>query len=140
MVESKLMEDIKAILAANIVGTLATVNEDGSPWATPLHIFTDDVALYWFSADTHQHSLNIERDGRVSVGLFSKDDGTKGAYISGIATKLDETETAKAQQIVIDLFGKIPPVFENTSGYRLPLGEINRGKSSEKRWYFYTSK
>ena len=140
MVGSKTMEEVKAILSANIIGTLATINEDGSPWATPLHIFTDDEALYWFSADTHQHSQNIERDGLVSLALFSKDDGSKGAYISGVATKLDIAETAEAQHIVIDLFGKIPPVFENTSGYRLPLGEINRGKSSEKRWYFYTAK
>ena len=134
------MENIKTILAENIVGTLATIDADGSPWATALHIFTDDEALYWFSADTHQHSQNIDRDGRVSVALFSKEDGSKGAYISGVATKLNEAETTKAQQIVIDLFGKIPPVFENTSGYRLPLGENNSSKSSENRWYFYTAK
>lgn len=134
------MQNIKEILAVNIVGTLATVNQDSSPWATPLHIFTDDEALYWFSADTHQHSQNIERDGHVSLALFTKEDGSKGAYISGTATKLNADETAKAQQIVIDLFGKVPPVFENTSGYRLPIGEINSSKSSEKRWYFYTAK
>lgn len=134
------MESIKTILAGNIIGTLATLNEDGSPWATPLHIFADDEALYWFSAETHQHSQNIERDGRASVALFSKEEGTKGAYISGVATKLNDAETTKAQQIVIDLFGKIPPVFENTSGYRLPIGEINSSKSSENRWYFYTAK
>lgn len=134
------MENIKTVLTENLIGTLATLNEDGSPWATPLHIFADDKALYWFSAETHQHSQNIERDGRASIALFSKEDGTKGAYISGTATKLDAAQTAEAQQIVIDLFGKIPAVFENTSGYRLPIGEINSSKSSEKRWYFYTPK
>jgi len=64
------MEEIKAILSDNLIGTLATLNEDGSPWATPLHVFADDEALYWFSKDTHQHSLNIERDPRVAVTVW----------------------------------------------------------------------
>lgn len=132
------MEDIKSILTDNLIGTIATLNEDGSPWATAVHIFADNDALYWFSKDTHQHSVNIERDARVSVSLWSKQEGTKGAYISGSATKLSVDETAKAFDIVVATVGGIPPVFENTSAYRLPVGPLDSSKSSEKRWYFYT--
>jgi nitroimidazol reductase NimA-like FMN-containing flavoprotein (pyridoxamine 5'-phosphate oxidase superfamily) len=132
------MENIKAILQANLVGTLATLNEDGSPWATPVHVFADDEALYWFSQAGHQHSQNIERDGRVSLALWGRVDGTKGAYISGTAAKLNDEETAAAQEKLVGNSGGNPAVFENTSGYRLPVGQINSGKSSEKRWYFYS--
>ncbi len=132
------MENIKAILGENLIGTLATLNEDGSPWATPVHIFADDEALYWFSKDEQQHSLNIRNDARVSVALWSQVEGTKGAYISGRATKLDAEKLPAALDIVVSAVGKIPPVFENTSAYRLPIGQINGSKSSEKRWYFYT--
>ena len=132
------MEAIKKILDENLIGTLATLNEDGSPWATPVHIFADDEALYWFSKDEQQHSINISNDPRVSVALWSQTEGTKGAYISGIATKLEADETPAALDIVVSTVGKIPPVFENTSAYRLPIGQINSSKSSENRWYFYT--
>lgn len=132
------MEPIRAVLGENIVGTLATINEDGSPWATPLHIFADDEAVYWFSQATHQHSRNIERDARVSVSLWSRSEGTKGVYISGSATKLSDKESLEIAHKLAAKDGKILPVFENTSSYRLEIGQINRGKSSEKRWYFYT--
>jgi len=132
------MEDIKTILSDNLIGTVATLNEDGSPWATPVHIFADDEALYWFSKDQHQHSRNIERDPRVSVALWSQSGGTKGAYISGAATKLSADALPEALEVVVSAVGKVPPVFENTSGYRLPIGQGNTSKSSENRWYFYT--
>lgn len=129
---------IRVILAENLIGTLATLNDDGSPWATPLHVFADDKAVYWFSKDTHQHSRNIEGDARVSLSLWSRAEGTKGVYISGNAVKLDDAETAKILHDLAAKDGKIPPVFENTSAYRLQIGQINSSKSSEKRWYFYT--
>lgn len=132
------MNEINTILEGNIIGTLATINIDGSPWATPLHVFADDTAVYWFSKDTHQHSTNIANDPRVSVAIWSKNDATKGGYISGEATKLSAEETPAILDIVVSTVGKIPPVFENTSAYRLPIGQINSDKSSENRWYFYT--
>ncbi len=132
------MENIKEILKANLVGTLATINKDGSPWATPVHIFAHDNFVYWFSKDTHRHSQNIIRDSRVSVSLWSNNNGTKGAYVTGSAVKLDAAETQKALEIVIATVGMVPPVFENTSGYRVEIGPLNTSKSSENRWYFYT--
>lgn len=132
------MNEIKSILSDNLIGTLATINEDGSPWASPLHIFADDSALYWFSKDTHQHSENIALDDRVSVALWSETGVTRGAYVSGRAVKLNATETPAVLDIVVSTVGTIPPVFENTSAYRLPIGPVNLSKSSENRWYFYT--
>ena len=134
------MEGIDVILASNMIGTLATLNDDGSPWATPLHVIAHDGFVYWFSKDTHQHSQNILRDPRVSVSLWAKDEGTKGAYISGVAERLEGEKAEQAFAVVKEKFGSLPPVFENTSPYRVAIGEINRGKSSENRWYFYTEK
>lgn len=132
------MDEVKAILKANRIGTLATLNGDGSPWATPVHIFADGSYVYWFSKDTHQHSLNITLDPRVSLALWSNSEGTKGAYLSGLAEKLNEKGTQKAFDIVVKEIGIVPNVFENTSAYRLKIGQSDTSKTSENRWYFYS--
>lgn len=132
--------DAQLILQENILGTIATLNEDGSPWASPVHVFSDEKAVYWFSPETAQHSINVEKNPRVSLTLFSPDtsNGTKSVYINGTVTKLDVDETTKAKQLMVLKIGKIPTFFEQTTAYRLPIGEINRGKSYGNCWYFYT--
>ncbi len=132
------MDALKYILAVNPIGTLATINPNGSPWATPVHIFSDNEAVYWFSKDTHQHSLNVEKNPQVSVAVWSKTDRTKGGYISGNAEKLSSDETASALEIVKKTLGHIPPYFEGTYAYKLPIGQIDPKKSSPNRWYFYS--
>lgn len=132
------MENIKTILEVNLVGTLATLNEDGSPWATPVHVIAGDNELYWYSKDSHQHSQNILRDPRVSLALWGRTEGTKGAYIQGTAVRLEGDVAEQAFARIRKPDGTLPGVFENTSPYLLPVGTINRDKSSENRWYFYS--
>ena len=133
-------EQVKDIFSNNIVGTVATINEDGSPWVSPVHIVADDEAVYWFSKETAQHSLNVARDPLVSLTLFSTDlsKGPKGVYINGAATKLGVDETTEARKLLEAKIGFLPPNFVDATGYRLKIGEINRGKSTGNCWYFYT--
>lgn len=133
-------DDARAILNENILGNVATVNEDGSPWASPIHVFSDEEAVYWFSYEDKQHSLNVERDPRVSLTLFSPDEsrGPKGIYINGIVTKLDDEATTQARQLMVAKIGKIPTYFEQATGYKLPIGTFNSSKSTGNCWYFYT--
>lgn len=132
------MDALKNILNGNRIGTIASINSNGSPWATPVHIFVDDDSLYWLSKETHQHSQNVERDSRVSVSIWAKNDGTKGGYISGLVAKLSAEETVSALEIVKKTLGHIPPYFEGTYAYKLPIGQIDPEKSSPNRWYFYS--
>jgi nitroimidazol reductase NimA-like FMN-containing flavoprotein (pyridoxamine 5'-phosphate oxidase superfamily) len=134
------MENIQQILTDNLVGAIATINEDGSPWVTPVHIVSDEEAVYWFSMEDKQHSLNVARDPRVSLTLFSSDlsRGPKGVYINGSADKLDVDETTEAKKLLEVKIGFIPPNFVEATAYRLKIGELNRGKSTGNCWYFYT--
>ncbi len=133
-------ESIQDIFANNIIGSLATVNEDGSPWVTPVHVFADSEAVYWFSKETPQHSQNVARDPRVSVTLFSTDlsAGPKGVFIQGPAAVLDVDATTKAKQLVEAKLGKIPQNFVDATAYRLEFGSFNSSKSSGNCWYFYS--
>lgn len=132
--------EAREILNSNLFGTVATVNEDGSPWNSPIHVFSDEQAVYWFSSEERQHSLNVARDPRVSLTLFSTDlsQGPKGVYINGPATKLDVDATTEAKKLIEAKIGKVPPVFETAAAYRLPIGQINSGKSVGNCWYFYS--
>ena len=133
-------DEARTILSENILGTVATSNEDGSPWATPVHVFSDDEAVYWFSFEDKQHSINIELDPRVSLVLFSPDlsRGPKGVYINGPATKLDAELTTVAKQLMVAKLGTIPPHFEAATGYRLEIGQLNSSKTAGNCWYFYS--
>ena len=130
----------KQILGDNVVGSIATINSDGSPWVTPVHIFSDEAAVYWFSMEDKQHSVNIERDPRVSLTLFSPDAtrGTKGVYINGHAERLDPEATASAKQLMAAKIGLIIPPLKEATGYKLPIGQFNETKSTGNCWYFYS--
>jgi nitroimidazol reductase NimA-like FMN-containing flavoprotein (pyridoxamine 5'-phosphate oxidase superfamily) len=137
---NEMTDDARAILNDNLIGAVATINEDGSPWISPLHIFSDEEAVYWFSYEDKQHSLNIERDPRVSLSLSSADlsQGPRGVYINGKASKLDVEETTEAKKLIEAKIGKMIPVFEKATAYRLPIGQFNSGKSTGNCWYFYS--
>lgn len=132
--------EARAILDETVLGTLATVNEDGSPWATPVHVFADEEAVYWFSNLDKQHSLNVTHEPRVSVAVFSPDEsnGPKGVYFNGSVRVLGQAEVDYAKQLVQARLGKIPAVFENAAAYRLQIGALNSSKSAGNCWYFYS--
>lgn len=133
-------DDAQTIFDENILGTLATINEDGSPWATPLHILTDKEAVYWFSHESTVHSANIARDARASLALFSPDEskGPKGVYINGRVEMLDGEDRAVAHALFEQRLGAVPAFFETARAYRLPLGTFDPSKSKRNCWYFYT--
>ena len=133
-------DEARAILDDNLIGSIATINEDGSPWVSPVHIVADDEAVYWFSKETVQHSQNVARDHRVSLTLFSTElsRGPKGIYVQGEVEKLDVDATTEARKLLEAKIGFLPPNFLEATGYRLKIGEFNRGKSTGNCWYFYT--
>ncbi len=135
-------DEARDILQNNVLGSVATINEDGSPWSTPVHVFYDEAtqAVYWFSHETTQHSQNVARDARVSLTLFSPDEskGPKGVYINGQVEKLDVDNTTVAKDVVRARLTTVPPVFETATAYKLKIGEFNSSKSTRNCWYFYT--
>ncbi len=133
-------EQARGIFDENIIGVIATVNEDGSPWATPVHMAADDKYVYWFSKTTRVHSQNIARDGKVSLSLFSPDDskGPKGVYINGRAERLTGEQDQLAREVFTGRTGAPVEVLTREAAYRLPLGSYDEEKSTGNCWYFYS--
>ncbi len=131
--------DMLPITETVLVGSLATVNDDGSPWSTPLHMaFTDEQVIWLSPADT-QHSRNIERDPRVSIALWSKDElpNVKGIYVQTTAERVNGVaEVAARQRYAARLGGNIPERFADAETYVAPLGDINTTKTRGGRLYF----
>lgn len=130
--------DILPIINSVQVGSLATINEDGSPWSTPLHFAIDEDRVVWLSADNMQHSTNIERDPRVSIVIWSDTEveNVKGLYIQSKASKVTGIDEVAARQLYAARFGGIPEKFVPASTYVAPLGDINTTKTRGGRLYF----
>jgi general stress protein 26 len=60
MSESDLAAMAKRLLDSNRYMTIATVGDDGHPWATPVHFSPDRYRhMFWISDPEAQHSRNI---------------------------------------------------------------------------------
>lgn len=85
----ELLHDIRHV-------AIATVNEDDSPHNSPVFAGADgSLNIYWLSCHDSQHSLNIDRDGKVFIVMFDSTGDGGGLYIQAIARKLvgDEITT-----------------------------------------------
>lgn len=70
---------------------VATVNEDGSPHASPvLFVFDDRLHGFWASSLAALHSQNIARDPRVFLCVFDSLNGHSGLFLSGTAVALTD--------------------------------------------------
>ena len=134
------MNQVNELFAENILATLATVNADGTPWSTPLHVASDGEYIYWFSKESTVHSQNITRNPRVSLTLFSPDEsrGPKGVYVNGQVELLSGDSEQAAREIIGMRLGGFPPAFAAAKAYRLPIGVYNAEKSTGNCWYFYS--
>lgn len=77
--------------------TLATADENGNPWCSPLNVGYDErLTFYWKSPLDCQHSQNIRSNSRVFFVLFDSRvpvDTGFGIYFNGRAYQLDDDES-----------------------------------------------
>ncbi|MEV0286050.1 pyridoxamine 5'-phosphate oxidase family protein [Kribbella sp. NPDC050820] len=71
MAQEILDQRATAVIEANKYMTLATVDGDGLPWATPVYFTPDGHAdFYWVSSPEAAHSVNLTRTPDVSIAIF----------------------------------------------------------------------
>jgi uncharacterized protein YhbP (UPF0306 family) len=62
---------IRAFLATQSTLALATADAEGNPQVAPLFYWSDDdLNLYWLSAETSRHSLNLARHALVAATIY----------------------------------------------------------------------
>ena len=133
---------VETIFSEYYIGALATINEDGSPRSTPLHVVSDGEYAYWLSKPDKVHSQNIDRDNRVSLSLASSgtSKGLRGVYLNGRAEHLPKQDQDAVYQLLRKRLGedKMPPKMEEADAYRLKIGVCDEQKSTFNCWYFYS--
>lgn len=90
----------RSIVDGNKYMTLATADEDGSPWASPLFFTPVGYGeLYWVSSPAARHSRNLAERGSVAIVVFDSHSriGEAGAvYMRGEAAEVPEAEIEAA--------------------------------------------
>ena len=67
------MEDIERLFERAKVGTLATVNSDGTPYITPIHFVRKDGAVYFHGLPAGQKIANLKANPEVCFNVYEMD-------------------------------------------------------------------
>jgi nitroimidazol reductase NimA-like FMN-containing flavoprotein (pyridoxamine 5'-phosphate oxidase superfamily) len=88
------------ILTSNLYATIATVDDMGNPWNTPVfYAVDDDSNIYWSSHPESVHSLNIERNHKVFIVVYNSKAGEGegvGVYIQASADIVEDHEAIRS--------------------------------------------
>jgi uncharacterized protein YhbP (UPF0306 family) len=136
-------EITKAILDKNEVGVLSTLDENGAPWATPVHMASDDSRIYWVSNSETNHSRNIARDSRVFITVFNplqqgELPGQKGAlYCATNASELTGEQEVAARKAYYEKYpDRNTERFQEWSIYGASVGQLNEEKTKGPLVYY----
>lgn len=118
---------LKTLKSIRLV-TLATINEDGSPRATPLLADYAGGRINWRSSEEAVHSRNIARDPRVYISAWHEDDEEnefKAVYVASHAVNNGNTKVVTSEYRG-----------DTTTEYYAAVGELDEAESLPNRYYF----
>lgn len=101
------IEKVKHLIKKNDHMTIATANESGKPWISPVFFAPDkNFNLYWVSSRNALHSQNVRVRPEVAIVIFGSvppNGGLDGVYIDAIAKELeDEHEVHLAMAALLE--------------------------------------
>ncbi len=66
-------DQVAALLALDIPARLATIDQDGFPWITPIWFLWEDGAFYMTSIEGRPHLRNLARDPHAAICIDTED-------------------------------------------------------------------
>jgi pyridoxamine 5'-phosphate oxidase-like protein len=92
--EPELEEMAKRVIDGNRYMTIATVDDQGRPWVTPVYFSPEGyMHLYWISSPDAQHSRNVDARPEVSIVVFDSQvpiGGAEAVYMRARAQEMSE--------------------------------------------------
>jgi len=96
-------EAFEAIVRANQFMILATADEEGVPWASPVWFATTGFREYfWISSPDARHSRNLAVRPELAISIFDSSQPPLtglGVYIAATAVQVPESELDAALQV-----------------------------------------
>ena len=95
MTEPDLGAIARSIVDTNRFMTLATADESGLPWASPVWYAPADYReLYWVSSPEARHSRNLAQRPQLAIVIFDSHEpgGWKALYMSAVAEELSDVD------------------------------------------------
>jgi nitroimidazol reductase NimA-like FMN-containing flavoprotein (pyridoxamine 5'-phosphate oxidase superfamily) len=96
----------REIIDANVYMTLATADEIGTPWASPVYYAASDYReFYWVSSPEAQHSRNIAVRTQISIVIFNSQIAIgqgQAVYMAALAEEISGAELERG----IDIFSR----------------------------------
>jgi nitroimidazol reductase NimA-like FMN-containing flavoprotein (pyridoxamine 5'-phosphate oxidase superfamily) len=89
----------RSIIDSNRYMTLATADEQGSPWASPVWYSPVEYREFlWVSSPEARHSRNLAARPELAIVIFDSHEagGWKALYMSAVAEQLAEAEVDDA--------------------------------------------
>ncbi len=112
--------------------TLATLDPNGAPRATPLFFASDELALIFLSDPSSQHSHNLQADPRCAASLYPAITDwreLRGLQMRGRARHLTEAEAPHALELYLRRFpfaADLAAAVEGAAPYRFQPSWIRR--------------
>jgi nitroimidazol reductase NimA-like FMN-containing flavoprotein (pyridoxamine 5'-phosphate oxidase superfamily) len=93
--EQELGAIARSIVDTHRFMTLATADESGLPWASPVWYAPADYReLYWVSSPEARHSRNLAQRPQLAIVIFDSHEpgGWKALYMSAVAEELADVD------------------------------------------------
>jgi nitroimidazol reductase NimA-like FMN-containing flavoprotein (pyridoxamine 5'-phosphate oxidase superfamily) len=103
MGEDREIAKARQIVDASLYMVLATADQSGQPWASPVYFAHRDYRdFFWVSQPDATHSVNLRDRREVGIVIFDSTQPIntgEGLYISGVAHELPAHETAEGLEV-----------------------------------------
>ena len=109
----------RSIIQNNQYVSIATVDEKGKPWISPVaYAHDNNWNLYFVSMTTSRHCINIEKNSNVAVAIFD----SQQVWGEGVGLQIEgKVETVKIKDV--------PKVIKLYAFRKYPFGGIKTEKA-----------
>lgn len=106
---AEIKDEVKTYLASTQLMQISTSSND-QPWtATVYFAFDSNLNIYWLSRSDRRHSLDIEKNPKVSgaiAKLHTYGEKVRGVQFEGVAEKLKGNDATQSLEIYYSRYNK----------------------------------
>lgn len=127
-----------AYLQSHHVMTLAT-HGSGGPWAAAVFYVSEGFTLYWLSAPSSRHSLDLARNPGIAATVqedYADWPAIKGVQLEGSASELSGAEAERARALYGEKFAVVGKLAQAPASIVAAMAKVRWYRIVPQRLYF----